>query len=358
MGALIALSAGVVRHDAGVAQPESASGRQDAEQKQSDGLSQFIGKVLDQLSLSAWLPAAMLVGCGAILVQLRAQGTFDLGAALIALTAKPLGIVVVLFFAMILATMISQAFSFGAIRFLEGYWSGALVTVRVYALLVRHQARKRRRLYERQEKCSRLATEQAFRAMRAKNVSLRIVHLLEEIMAGDEDRELTDQELAVVAEVDWQTYSPPELLGRIAQLAKAYAEYPQPHRLMPTKLGNVLRATEDKIVPDGTDTEGFMLRHGGAATPRLRQHHDQFRTRLDMYCTLVFVQVALALGTVALLGTGANPFAGTVIVTAIFAALAATSYSAAISSARGYCSALRAIFDVAEPSVSLTAGSL
>jgi hypothetical protein len=30
------------------------------------GISEFIGKVLDQLSLSAWLPAVMLVGAGAL----------------------------------------------------------------------------------------------------------------------------------------------------------------------------------------------------------------------------------------------------------------------------------------------------
>jgi hypothetical protein len=57
---------------------------------------------------------------GAPLIQLRSQGDFDLGGAVIALTAKPLGILVVLLFALVLATLVSQAFSFAAIRFLEG----------------------------------------------------------------------------------------------------------------------------------------------------------------------------------------------------------------------------------------------
>jgi hypothetical protein len=56
---------------AGWAQSGPAGGAPDKEPKQADGLSQFMGKVLDQLSLSTWLPAAMLVGSGALLIQLR-----------------------------------------------------------------------------------------------------------------------------------------------------------------------------------------------------------------------------------------------------------------------------------------------
>jgi hypothetical protein len=67
-----------------------------------------MGKVLDQLGLTAWLPAAMLVGSGAPLIQLRWQGDFDLGGAVIARTAKPLGILVVLLFALVLATLVSR----------------------------------------------------------------------------------------------------------------------------------------------------------------------------------------------------------------------------------------------------------
>jgi hypothetical protein len=68
-----------------------------------------------------------------------------------------------------------------------------------------------------------------------------------------------------------------------------------------------------------------------------------------MYCTLAFAQVALALLTVLLLVPAGNPVVGTVVLTSAFLALAVTSYSAAISSARGYCSTLRVIFATDEP---------
>src|SRR5215470_2286548 len=45
--------------------------------KKSEGFSQFLAKELDQLSISAWLPAAMLTGCSTVLVQLHAQQNSD-----------------------------------------------------------------------------------------------------------------------------------------------------------------------------------------------------------------------------------------------------------------------------------------
>jgi heme A synthase len=113
---------------------------------------------------------------------------------------------------------------------------------------------------------------------------------------------------------------------------------------MPTKLGNILRSTEDRITPAGGDTEGLMLRSAETVTPRLRRHHDQFRTRLDMYCTLVFIQLVLAGLTLILLVPTTAPLAATLLTTAAFCGLAVLSYSAAIASAQGYCSTLRAIF--------------
>lgn len=339
-----------MRHHANVGNPEPAGRNLDKEPKQTEGLSQFIGKVLDQLSLSAWLPATMLVGCGAVLIQLRAQGNFDFGAAIIALTAKPLGILVVLLFALVLATMVSQAFSFSAIRFLEGYWAGPLIALGIYTVLVRHKVRKRRKLDERLEKRTKLAFAQAQLNMRAQKVPRYIVRIIEETEDPDDDdgNEWTSEQLADAEKVVWQTYCSPDALGRISHITEAMAEYPELHRIMPTRLGNVLRATEDVLSNDGTDIQGLVLRLGDSIPSRLRLHHDQFRTRLDMYCTLVFIHIILAALTVVLLVPARNPGIGVATVTAVFIVLAVTSYSAAVASARGYCATLRAIFIPAE----------
>jgi hypothetical protein len=110
---------------------------------------------------------------------------------------------------------------------------------------------------------------------------------------------------------------------------------------LPTKLGNLLRATEDKLKNSGNDLEGFVLRNYAAAPRLVQMQHDQFRNRLEMYCTLVFVSVSLVVLTLAiLLGSGISA-ASIVIICGIFATLSATSYLAAIASAGGYCAALK-----------------
>jgi hypothetical protein len=54
-----------------------------------DGLSAFVARVLDQLSLSAWFPAALFTVSLAILLQFRRQGSDSLPHAVRVLTADP-----------------------------------------------------------------------------------------------------------------------------------------------------------------------------------------------------------------------------------------------------------------------------
>ena len=334
-------------HDAPVAEqppPKEAP-------KPPEGFSQFLGKVLDQLSLSAWLPATMLVGCTALLMQLRADGGFDFSKAILNLAQKPWGILIVLLFALVLATMISQAFAFTAIRWLEGYWRGPLMQLGIYRVLVRRMVRRRERLERKSTALEFQTREEAMRAMRADNVPRYLIRIIEDITWPAEDNgcEWTPEQLAEAEAIDYRIYVEPDRLGRLEQVNRAIKDYPEPHQMMPTKLGNILRKTEQAIRREGEDIRGLMLRHGETVGPRLRLHHDQFRTRLDMYCTLVFIQVSLAAITAVLLGTGRNPLLGTAIVTAVFLLLAMASYSAAIASARGYGDTLRAIFVPTKP---------
>ncbi len=68
--------------------------------------------------------------------------------------------------------------------------------------------------------------------------------------------------------------------------------------------------------------------------------HDQFRTRLEMYCTLVLVSGFL-LALIPIVLTGHIGVAAVATTFASFAAMAVVSYLAAIASAGGYCSVLR-----------------
>jgi len=328
-------------HHVRVADAEPSSKPAEKEQKPPEGLSQFIGKVLDQLSLSAWMPAAMLVGCGAVLLQLRSQGNFDLGAAVVGLTAKPLGILVVLLFALVLAALVSQAFSFSAIRFFEGYWKGPLVWLGIYRLLVRHKVRQWDKLTTKLERQTKRAFETARQRMLDEEYGLTFVRSVEDAFHSEEPPTTPEQQRA--DSFEWRRVLPPDVVSRESRLVQAQADYPLPHRMLPTKLGNILRATEDDI-SRGQNTQDLVLRRGDNIPARLRLHHDQFRTRLDMYCTLIFVHLGLAALTIASLVPARNSLVGTAVTATVFLLLAVASYSAAIASARGYCTTLRVIF--------------
>ena len=64
----------------------------------SPGLSQVLGTVLQQLSVSAWVPAAMLVGNVAVLLQLLSDRSYNVASAVKELAGKPLGMVIILIF--------------------------------------------------------------------------------------------------------------------------------------------------------------------------------------------------------------------------------------------------------------------
>jgi len=148
---------------------------------------------------------------------------------------------------------------------------------------------------------------------------------------------------------EWRYKAEAWRLARIDRLIAEKEAYPVDSRVLPTKLGNLLRATEDKLQHTGGDVRGFVLRRRGLVSPRIQVQHDQFRTRLDMYCTLVFVSAFLAvIAPLALVGrTGIIPIT---ITAGSFIMMSVASYLAAIASADGYCSALRQMDEAAQVS--------
>ena len=102
-----------------------------------------------------------------------------------------------------------------------------------------------------------------------------------------------------------------------------------------------MRSTEDKLVNVDGDVQGFVLRRYAMAPRHVQLQHDQFRNRLEMYCTLVFVSTLLVVLTPAILFGSSIGLAAMAMISGGFAALSVASYLAAIASAGGYCAALR-----------------
>lgn len=302
----------------------------------AEGINALITRILEQLSLSAWLPAAFFTSSMALLQRFQANGRVDVGQAIRDITENPAGFLVLLTPLLVVATMVTQAFSFTAIRTLEGYWRGWGPAGAFRSTLIKLQLRRKSSLHRRRLS----ANSRAFAAARPKmlkHLSHPIVNYLE-AMALEIDPPAVDDEADrdQLKYLQWRTHCDPWRLAKIDSLIREEKRYPQSRRVMPTKLGNVLRAAEDSLETHREDLQGWVIRRKDLVPLRLRLDHDHFRTRLDMYAILVFVAAFMAVVTpVALVGRVEDAWSIT-IVTAVFTGIGLASYQAAIASAEGY----------------------
>ncbi len=306
----------------------------------SDGLSQLLSKILEQLSVSAWLPAAMLVGNTALLLQLHSDHNIDIAAAVKNLTEKPLGTIIVLAFSLLLTTIVTQAFEFGIIRLLEGYFDSThkLIQAGVALRINRHQG-KLKELEDKRKEMRELAFEQARRKMLSLHdpfYRTALSYIEEDIYQVENKRTPAPEVAKMIKGVPWKRYVPPDTSYRLDSIEAQLDSYPKPNRVLPTRLGNVLRASEDKIkLPDDEDLEGFVIRHFDQVSPTIKSEHKDYRTRLQMYCCLVLVFASLVpLGLALLIGVG--PAWAVALFVAAYVAMTYVCYKAAIASAQGY----------------------
>ena len=236
--------------------------------------------------------------------------------------------------------MLTQAFSYAAIRALEGYWlrRGPIGWTRS-ALIRRHSVRRGRI-----EKRRQAAAKRAFEAIRTDLLSaypFSVVSALELQAVEKGVPELSPADQVLYAATTWRATCKPWDLARVEQLDLQRADYPLAlSRTMPTKLGNVIRGTEDSLQHGGADIQGFAMRRRGLVSQRVQLQHDQFRDRLDMYCTLVFVSIVLAVISAALLWERVRWWQ-TAALALGFLLFACVCYGSAIASARGYGVALK-----------------
>jgi hypothetical protein len=320
--------------------------------KDPAGFSQFVSRVLNQLSLSAWLPAAMLVGGTTLILQLHENRNLDVAAAVRELSAKPLGILVILLFSLVLATTVTQAFEFEVIRILEGYWGSRRIPGLASAVCIGRHVRRLGRLKKRRDQIQQRSFDRTRKVMLAKGLvppeKRFLLDHVEEDVYGRLEEGLSDEVQAEIDMLNWRRFAPAELLRRQDAIEAAIREYPEDHRLLPTKLGNVLRSSEDALaLQESEDLEGFVLRWWQEVPEALQQEHDQYRTRLDLYSLLVFVFSSLALTGIVLVDDSVHNLAGRIGVGIGFFFLATVSYQAAIASAKGFGTVLHAIAEIA-----------
>jgi hypothetical protein len=326
------------RATAGASDSTPAGTERPDKKSPASGLSEFLARVLGQLSLSSWLPSAMLVGNLAVMLEMHARRSADVLAAVKELT-DPIGVVVGLLFALILATIIIQAFEFETIRALEGYFE---MTRGPLARLARRKIRRHASRRCHTEEQFRAARDDAF--MKARRAMLQLpdayqqkkLDILEsQILGLGQPPDVTMAQVQEARKIRWRAHVAAEVLYEVDALAARLRAYPERHRVLPTRLGNVLRAAEDKLqLSPGENLEGFVLRNHDVIPQLLRNNHHDYRTRLEMYTSLLLVFIALAVASPALLADFMKLWAA--LVALAFLLLAWVSYEAAIASAKGY----------------------
>jgi hypothetical protein len=339
---VLAGSAGTIN---AVRQPQSRSEEASDQAKPQQTLSQLIARILDQMSVSAWLPSAVVVFALLFVFSLRgADG--DVGGAIAHIGELDPGPLVLLLGAVIVTTMITQAFEFEAIRLLEGYWGAQPLNAWFSDVRFRRHLRRRNALRKRARDAEIRAVMAAQpRMLQAGRSPVLVGVLVAKYTGGDfSGVSAADQEAA--NNLQWKRWAPARELRRWDALIDALEEYPRSDRLvMPTRLGNALRAREEDVLPASVGKlETFVQRVFHKLPVTLQTEHDQFRSRLDLYCSLVVVFCLTGvIATLLLLGLDAALVASSA---GIALALAWLSYRAAIASARAYGGLLQVIADV------------
>jgi hypothetical protein len=310
----------------------------------SDGISGFLTRILDQLSLSSWLPAIMVICNLAVLLQLCSQKNLDISAAVLRLAGKPLGILVVLVLGIIVASIATQAFEFECIRLLEGYWGSVRMLAWWSRICTGHHVRRLRRLRTRLARLTARAFDSAIHSMDINQVPPDLIDVIGRIHR-DEPLAGYDEDLVSRArKLDWRRFARADILHRIDATETVILAYPQPHRILPTTLGNTLRSREDQLSREAEENlEEFVLRRYQQMNPDLKTQHHRFRSQLNIYCLLTLIFLALAALSVALLSIETGSAVGAAGFAATYLLFSLVSYRAAISSARGYVSVLRVI---------------
>lgn len=311
--------------------------------KRGEGLSELLARILDQLSISSWLPAGVLVAAILLYGNVAADGGSVRGAMQVVASLKA-GEIALLLAGVVLTTVLTQAFEFGAIRLLEGYWGTNLlgsalgeVGCRLHCRRISQLEQRRKTLKERAvaETTVELAASppEFTQAIHASMLGQSLDHF-HSTVAGD----------AIAA--GWRVYASPRTVRELAAVDSRLELYPAyRHDVMPTRLGNVLRSFEERVEDPGEGAlEGMVQRLYSRLPPSLQAEHDQFRGRLDLYCSLTFLTVMSGIAGAAVLGpTGLTP---AIVGVGCNVVLAWVFYRGAVASAAGYGQVLVSVRDV------------
>lgn len=325
---------------------------ENAAKEAAQTISQLLARVLNQLAMASWLPAAGLVLLSTFVLNLASHtGTGHHVAApdvainqtLVSLGRTGFGALALLIVCVVVATMLTQAFAFEAIRVLEGYWGtnqrldkiAAWKTARRRAEQANLAARYRELSVEAWRLVEPVATAERKQRGSAepKFTQAMLERLRQRIDGTPASGETSAEERATVRAYEWESKTSANLVRQRQNLGNRLRDYPgNATSILPTRLGNVLRKHEDDT--GARDIETFVERNHDALPVSLQITHDEQRDRLELYCSMVFVLMIVVV--VALIRFNWLRWEYSVATCLVLGTGIWVTYRAAVASARHY----------------------
>ena len=271
-------------------------------------------------SVVAVLPALALVSWVVILVSMGAwEGPVEPANAARALTSLSLTTISALVLAALVLGVIVNPFQFAATQVLEGYWPGGSVASRLAASRINHYRRKLRSWELRTQAAEQEMIKGLVGEPGLEDLERSLVLAREELDGRAGDRYIR---LDQVSRYGWH-------------LARTFP--PQAGRILPTRLGNTLRASEDRVGRqyglDAPTVAGHLSLLG--QNPR-SQYVADTRTSMDLAIRVCLMGLLATPATAALL---ANDGAWVLLVFVPYS-VAYLGYRGAVSAASGYGNAV------------------
>jgi hypothetical protein len=291
-------------------------------------------RILEAFEASVWAPAATFIfSVGLVLPSVLQNRSWDLERIFSEIALDDL---FTLGFLVLICAILLQAGRYSIIAFMEGYWQGVGPLAKI---CLRRQQRLRSKVCRSEEHWRLNAFEVAQKGMLKEGFPAPSVQFLRHLVLDETapGRCSPDEKaLAFKLQLDWARWSDPYMLMKLEGLMRRANDFPPRHRVLPTRLGNVLRVAEGSILPRAW---------GGVevTTPAaLGQKHDHFRARLDMYCLLT-ATLSLAGLVDAAAFSYVNQYAEAFLSLTVLWVAALFMHRAALSCARDYSGLLRAV---------------
>uniref|UniRef100_UPI001E405BE2 hypothetical protein n=1 Tax=Cryobacterium sp. Y57 TaxID=2048287 RepID=UPI001E405BE2 len=279
-----------------------------------------------------------------LLYRFRIDRQVDPFQAVTDIMAYPGQLALVTVALILIVTMITQTFSWGALRALQGTWRGWGPSALLRTALINHHVRRKEKL--RQERLDIM--RKAFTLARPRLVSSQIPQEVIEILkslAGEESppQGVSNENLKIALSMTWRSHCDTRQLAEVDSLLRREFQYPAKSRVMPTMLGNVLLATLDELQPNDFHMDVAAVKVDNRVPAALQVQLGMTRGRLGMFGTFVFIWALLAVSSPLILIGAVTDGVAIAAVFLLFLLLSLGSYKAAIASAEEYCMLLRRI---------------